>query len=101
MLERKVLIIDPEEDFCLYLQYCLSKRNCIVDYSLDLSQGLTKIELTRPNVIVADINMEENVEEKIENKSKEIKGYLPNVILVDTETRAGNNLFDFIIKLFK
>ena len=40
MDKKKVLIIDDEVDFCLIMQFYLSKKNCDVSISHTLHEGL-------------------------------------------------------------
>ena len=57
MDRKKVLIIDDEVDFCLLMQFYLSKKNCDVSISHTLKEGLGIIENNHPDVIILDNNL--------------------------------------------
>lgn len=94
--KKTVLIIDDEIDFCLLMQFYLSKKNCEVTYCNELQEGLKNIELLRPDIIIADAHMSDDAQEKIETKLKQIEGLSPNLFLLkasknNNSTQARKN----------
>lgn len=57
MVRKKVLIIDDEKDFCLLMQFYLSKKNCDVSISHTLREGLGIIAHEHQDVILLDNNL--------------------------------------------
>jgi len=57
MERKKVLIIDDEVDFCLLMQFYLTKKNCDVSISHTLSEGLGLAHDNTPDIIILDNNL--------------------------------------------
>ncbi len=57
MGKKKVLIIDDEEDFCLLMQFYLSKKNCDVSISHTLGEGLIRVNKYLPDIVILDNNL--------------------------------------------
>ena len=57
MVKKKVLIIDDEVDFCLLMQFYLSKKNCEVSISHTLQDGLGLLKNSEPDIIILDNNL--------------------------------------------
>lgn len=57
MGKKKVLIIDDEVDFCLLMQFYLSKKNCDVSISHTLHDGLGLIHDKVPDIVILDNNL--------------------------------------------
>ena len=57
MDKKKVLIIDDEVDFCLLMQFYLSKKNCEVSISHTLKDGLGSIRNKTPDIVILDNNL--------------------------------------------
>ena len=57
MDKKKVLIIDDEVDFCLLMQFYLSKKNCDVSISHTLHEGLGLIQNKTPDIVILDNNL--------------------------------------------
>ncbi len=57
MDKKKVLIIDDEVDFCLLMQFYLSKKNCDVSISHTLRDGIGLVEDNHPDVVILDNNL--------------------------------------------
>ena len=55
--KKKVLIIDDEVDFCLLMQFYLSKKNCEVSFSHTLKDGLGSIRNKTPDIVILDNNL--------------------------------------------
>ena len=55
--KKQVLIIDDEVDFCLLMQFYLSKKNCEVSISHTLKDGLGSIRNKTPDIIILDNNL--------------------------------------------
>ncbi len=55
--KKKVLIIDDEVDFCLLMQFYLSKKNCEVTFSHTLKDGLGFIRSKKPDIVILDNNL--------------------------------------------
>lgn len=54
---KKVIIIDDEEDFCLLMQFYLSKKNCDVSISHTLRDGLGLVYNKTPDIVILDNNL--------------------------------------------
>jgi DNA-binding response OmpR family regulator len=57
MGKKKVLIIDDEVDFCLLMQFYLTKRNCEVQISHTLRDGMGLLENNNPDIVILDNNL--------------------------------------------
>lgn len=57
MGKKKVLIIDDEVDFCLLMQFYLTKKNCEVHISHTLRDGLGCIKDSHPDIVILDNNL--------------------------------------------
>ena len=57
MDKKKVLIIDDEVDFCLLMQFYLSKKNCEVSISHTLHDGLGRVHNSAPDIVILDNNL--------------------------------------------
>ena len=57
MDKKKVLIIDDEVDFCLLMQFYLSKKNCDVSISHTLHDGLGLVHNSAPDIVILDNNL--------------------------------------------
>jgi DNA-binding response OmpR family regulator len=57
MDKKKVLIIDDEVDFCLLMQFYLSKKNCEVSISHTLREGLGLVKNGTPDIVILDNNL--------------------------------------------
>ena len=57
MGKKKVLIIDDEVDFCLLMQFYLSKKNCDVQISHTLRDGLGIVTNNNPDIVILDNNL--------------------------------------------
>ncbi|MCW3110859.1 MAG: response regulator [Segetibacter sp.] len=86
---KEVLIIDDEIDFCLLMQSYLRKKNCTVNYALNITDGLEFIELKRPEIIIADTNVTRYLEDILNNKISSIDNYAPSVFLINANSPSG------------
>lgn len=57
MERKKVLIIDDEEDFCLLMQFYLSRKNCEVSISHTLKEGMGQVRKNHPDIVILDNNL--------------------------------------------
>lgn len=57
MNKKRVLIIDDEVDFCLLMQFYLSKKNCEVSISHTLHDGLGLVQNKNPDIVILDNNL--------------------------------------------
>lgn len=57
MDKKKVLIIDDEVDFCLLMQFYLTKKNCDVSISHTLRDGLGQVKSNEPDIVILDNNL--------------------------------------------
>jgi DNA-binding response OmpR family regulator len=55
--KKKVIIIDDEVDFCLLMQFYLSKKNCEVVFSHNLRDGLGLVYNNIPDIVILDNNL--------------------------------------------
>jgi two-component system alkaline phosphatase synthesis response regulator PhoP len=56
---KKILIIDDEPDILEFLSYNFRKRGFIVTVANDGQEGLKKLYMDRPDIIISDILMPE------------------------------------------
>ena len=54
---KRVIIIDDEVDFCLLMQFYLSKKNCEVSFSHTLRDGLGMVHNKLPDIVILDNNL--------------------------------------------
>lgn len=55
--ERKILIIDDEQDLCRLLQLYFSRRGFVVQVAYNLKDGLMLMQDLRPDVLFLDNNL--------------------------------------------
>lgn len=60
-MQRKILIIDDEEDICLLLKNYLQRRQAEVKYALNLKDGLRMIGEFNPDIIFLDNNLPDGI----------------------------------------
>ncbi len=60
-MERRILIIDDEEDICLLMKNYLQRRQSDVKYALNLKDGLRMIEEFCPDIIFLDNNLPDGI----------------------------------------
>lgn len=60
-MERKILIIDDEEDICLLMKNYLQRRQADVKYALNLKDGLKLLEEFHPDIIFLDNNLPDGI----------------------------------------
>ncbi len=53
-MESKVLIIDDETEVCTILTLFLKQKQCVVDCSYTLNEGLTKVQSFTPDIVFLD-----------------------------------------------
>jgi DNA-binding response OmpR family regulator len=56
-MNRKVLIVDDEEDLCMMISQFLSVRNYEVALAHSLEEGLKKLHAMKPDSLVLDNNL--------------------------------------------
>ena len=78
MGKKKVLIIDDEVDFCLLMQFYLSKKNCEVSISHTLRDGLGLVHNNIPDIVILDNNLPDGLGW---HAAKNILDAIPNVHL--------------------
>src|SRR5258708_33458075 len=67
MLNKKVLIIDDENDFGYLLKSFLSRRGCEVHLSHTLREGMQALDEIKPDILILDNNLPDGLGwEKIE-----------------------------------
>lgn len=57
MDNRSIVIIDDEVDICYLLGSVLKKENYQVSYSHTISEGISKVNSTKPALVFLDINL--------------------------------------------
>ena len=56
-MEKRILLIDDEDNFIELLKCRLEANEYLVDVAYDGKEGLRKIHAHRPNLVIADIKM--------------------------------------------
>src|SRR5581483_2756880 len=57
MLQKKILIIDDETDFCFLLKSYFVRKHYEVHLSYSLTQGMELLETVKPDVVFLDNNL--------------------------------------------
>ncbi len=78
MGKKRVLIIDDEVDFCLLMQFYLSKKNCEVEISHTLKEGIGLLMSKAPDIVILDNNLPDGLGW---NAAKNIFDVIPGVHL--------------------
>ncbi len=73
MEKKKVLIIDDEVDFCLLMQFYLTKKNCEVSISHTLAEGLDSAHDNIPDIIILDNNLPDGLGWPAANQFLEVR----------------------------
>lgn len=91
MDKKKVLIIDDEVDFCLLMQFYLSKKNCDVRISHTLHEGLGSVYKNTPDIVILDNNLPDGLGwQEAENIRKAVPGV--NLFLVSAN-KPGSKVY--------
>ncbi|KPM48290.1 response regulator [Jiulongibacter sediminis] len=102
---KRVLIIDDEEDICILLQRYLSKNSMDVSYENTLTDGLTAIKRTKPDVVLLDNNLPDglgiNHINSIKTQFPEIKVYMISAYSSLQNEATQNGADRFIPKPFE
>ncbi|TDH23086.1 response regulator [Segetibacter sp. 3557_3] len=88
MGKKKVLIIDDEVDFCLLMQFYLSKKNCEVQISHTLKEGMGLLENDNPDIVILDNNLPDGLGWPA---AKSILAVIPDVQLFLISANKSNN----------
>lgn len=89
MSKKKVLIIDDEVDFCILMQFYLSKKNCEVSISHTLQEGLGLVYDNVPDIVILDNNLPDGLGWPA---AKNILDALPRVhLFLISANKPGNN----------
>jgi DNA-binding response OmpR family regulator len=91
MGKKKVLIIDDEVDFCLLMQFYLSKKNCDVSISHTLHDGLGLVQDKAPDIVILDNNLPDGLGWP---KAKDILNAAPGVHLFLISANKPSNKID-------
>ncbi len=87
-----MLIIDDEVDFCLLMQFYLTKRNCDVQISHTLRDGLGYVEQSNPDIVILDNNLPDGLGWPA---AKDIMEVIPNVhLFLISANKPTNSLND-------
>ncbi len=106
MFSPKILIIDDDETIYFSFKTFLNENNFSLDYARNGKEGLEKITVSEPNVIVADFKMPEMTGLEFLKAAKIIRPQTPIIIISaygDTSTRRvffEEGAFDYIEKPF-
>ncbi len=98
MVRKKVLIIDDEVDFCLLMQFYLSKKNCDVSISHTLHDGLDLIRDQTPDIVILDNNLPDGLGWP---EAKNILSKRPLVQLFLISANKPSHKFDFDLNFLK
>jgi two-component system, OmpR family, response regulator len=60
-MEKRILIIDDEEDICLLMKNYIQRQHALVAYALTLKEGLEMIANLQPEVIFLDNNLPDGI----------------------------------------
>lgn len=76
-MPRSVLIIDDEVDLCIVISSFLSKKNYKVSCAHSLAEGLNKLDMVHPDVLLLDNNLPDGLgwaeAEKIHQKYPDMR----------------------------
>ena len=78
-MSKKILIIDDEQESCRLLSDYLKRRNFAVEIALDGINGLEKVKLANPDLVLCDISMPGLSGIEV---LKKIKEYNPHIIVI-------------------
>ncbi len=56
-MEKKILVVDDDKDFCEILKAKLEKKGFVVDVAHDGEEGLAKVLNERPEALILDVMM--------------------------------------------
>jgi DNA-binding NtrC family response regulator len=76
---KKVLIIDYEVGFCMLMKSYLLRKNFNVSTSYSPRDAMAKVEIEKPEVIIANRNFYPNFEKHLNEKIESIPGYSPSI----------------------
>ena len=102
MVKKKVLIIDDEVDFCLLMQFYLTKRNCEESISHTLQDGLSEFSSNNPDIIILDNNLPDGLGWPAANdilaKNPDVQLFLISANKPSTRLYADNSHFHIVEK---
>ncbi len=84
--KRKVLIIDDDQDICLFLSKFLKDRDYDVDCELELLKGLAFIQSKSPDIVIIDNNLPDGLGI---NQLSFIRNTLPQTLLIMMSAMVG------------
>ena len=105
-MNKKILVVDDEEDVRLFLQDFLNERELDVDTAGSAEEALVKIDKTQPNVVLLDIMMpgKDGIESLEELKKKYPKIHVIMLTALKDEARISKaqklGAANYIIKPF-
>jgi len=94
---KNALLIIREVDFCELMKFYLAKKNFRVSTSYSLADALVKIEMEKPELIIADglhLEWQYSINEKINS----ITNYTPKVHFSSSDLRESEGPFMYTLK---
>lgn len=85
MDKKRVLVIDNEVDFCILMQFYLSKKNCDVDIAYNQKDAIGIIEHKTPDIVIIDSKFDELI--------NLIKNKIPVIHIYMIDTKSHNETF--------
>jgi DNA-binding response OmpR family regulator len=88
---KKILLVDDEEDLISYMASVLQEEGFDVSTRLSAEEALGKIAVDKPDLVIADVRMQEMDGFVMLEKIKLIKGFsnVPCIFLTAMDDRDG------------
>jgi CheY-like chemotaxis protein len=95
---ENALVIDKEVEFCALMKFYLARKNFNVSTSYNLTDALVKIEMEKPEVIIADKTLHPDLQYSLTEKINSITGYSPKIFFVGTYLQEREGPFIYTLK---
>lgn len=77
-MQKKILIVDDEEDLCLLLKIYFTRKKYAVSIANTLTDGLKELENWQPDVLFLDNNLPDGLGW---DKAPELLDHYPNLVI--------------------
>jgi hypothetical protein len=95
---KNALVVDKEVEFCALMKFYLVRKNFNVSTSYNLRDALVKIEMEKPEVIIADKTFHPDLQDSLTEKINSITGYSPKIFFVGTYLQEREGPFIYTLK---
>lgn len=96
-MENALLIVE-EVDFRMLMKFYLAKKNFHVSTSDSLADALVRIEMEKPELIIADTTVHPRLEYLVKEKINSITDYTPKVYCISSESPESEGPFIYTLK---